>query len=620
MDFSSDKAPKLFVGSVDQKGFGSGKGQFNWATSVDCDAKGRVYVADHLNDRIQVFTPKGKHLKSIKVRRPTFVGVHRKTGEITVLSWHLGWGFGTFKETPGVKPQYTRFGPIENPKQIASCPLPYLKGYNYSRGASDRRVGGGLQYRAALDSWADKPTLWLLCGKAQPLMLLVEEKGKLKVKLDGADDIARSVLRAQSAILHRQRLYVNPADGMLYVGEGDSGVMKSFRQLVKVNPKTGKNARVDLPFTAEDMCFDLNGLAYLRSDIMVGRYDSRTWREVPFDYGEERKRVGFDRTAKAAPVISGLPLPATGRPGWFHLGGMAISAKGHLAVTCRNYSKATAEWVQKRGGSAPQATPEASAKASIKHRRFDSKYRPQIYPGRTLGWETHVWDKRGHLIHKDVTPGITSSDGVGIDKDDNIYILASPNRVLDGKPYFIGTAETLIKFRPGKARVLGKGSSAPVPLQKAAEPKRPVALRGRSLQAWTEGVDWMYGGLGFNNAACICWNARPALDLYARSFVPEVDHYSVAVLDTNGNLILRIGRYGNIDDGKPIVAAGGPPNTRKLGGDEVALMHAAYLATHSDRRLFVADAGNARILSIKLGYAAEERISLKNVPDQGATR
>ena len=89
------------------------------------------------------------------------------------------------------------------------------------------------------------------------------------------------------------------------------------------------------------------------------------------------------------------------------------------------------------------------------------------------------------------------------------------------------------------------------------------------------------------------------------------------MLDTSGNLILRVGRYGNVDDGKPLVAAGGPPNTRSVGGDEVSLMHACFVGTHTDHRLFIADAGNERILSVKLGYHAEGKVALKDVPDLG---
>ena len=71
------------------------------------------------------------------------------------------------------------------------------------------------------------------------------------------------------------------------------------------------------------------------------------------------------------------------------------------------------------------------------------------------------------------------------------------------------------------------------------------------------------------------------------------------------------------DDAKVVrhLAAGGPPSPRSIGGDEVALMYACYVATHTDRRLFIADAGNARIVSVKLGYHTEERVWLKDVPE-----
>ena len=55
---------------------------------------------------------------------------------------------------------------------------------------------------------------------------------------------------------------------------------------------------------------------------------------------------------------------------------------------------------------------------------------------------------------------------------------------------------------------------------------------------------------------------------------------------------------------------------RSIGGDEVGLFYACYVGTHTDKRLFIADAGNARIVSVKLGYHAEERVALKDVPDQ----
>lgn len=68
---------------------GSGPGEFKTPVSVDTDEQGRVYVADHYNDRIQIFDASGAHLKSISVHRPSEVSVDRRTGDIYVFSWYM---------------------------------------------------------------------------------------------------------------------------------------------------------------------------------------------------------------------------------------------------------------------------------------------------------------------------------------------------------------------------------------------------------------------------------------------------------------------------------------------------------------------------------------------------
>jgi hypothetical protein len=77
----------------------------------------------------------------------------------------------------------------------------------------------------------------------------------------------------------------------------------------------------------------------------------------------------------------------------------------------------------------------------------------------------------------------------------------------------------------------------------------------------------------------------------------------------------EVGRYGNVEDGVPLIPEGGPTKPWSHGGDEVALYHAPYVATHTERCLFVADPGNTRILSVKLGYHETESIALSDVPD-----
>jgi len=214
-------------------------------------------------------------------------------------------------------------------------------------------------------------------------------------------------------------------------------------------------------------------------------------------------------------------------------------------------------------------------------------------------------------------------NGIAIDRNDNIYMLLASRRLIDGKPIDPGlerdVSGTLVKVPAKRAKVLSSsaGNSVPVPLPDDAKPKRPPDVTGYTT-GWIEGAEWFYGGVGFSTPGkCVCWNSRFDLDYFNRSFAPEPLSFSVAVLDSSGNLILRIGNYGNVEDGVPLVKQGGPPGPRSIGGDEVALAHACYVATHTDRRLFIADAGNARIVSVKLDYHATERVALKEVEDSG---
>jgi hypothetical protein len=523
----------------------------------------------------------------------------------------------------------THLGPLDNPVVKAKCPLPLLAYNSYpfpSMGASTVPGRGGQQHRVELDSWAEKPTVWIVNGYTRGgemdglihdnwdvgnFQIFEEVDGKLVSKRKFIDDVKKAVVRHIPPILWRQRLYVNPASGKLYVGEGDSGVMKSFKQLVEISPDSGKIRLVDPPFDAEDICFDQNGLVYLRTDNVVQRYDPATWQEVPWDYGEERTGVGFGAECgaggRSAPLRSGLPTPGHRSFNFWHLGGMDVSLKGHLVVTTCN------------GEPPKDLKVEAYEVRNFKYQ--GGSYTPQIYPGRMRWGEIHIWDKHGKLVKEDAVPGMGHLNGIGIDPDDNIYVLAASRRLVDGKPVDPGlerdVSGAVFKVPAGKVKVLAPGG-VPVPLPAESQPKRSIDIGGFGsyTSGWVEGAEWFYGGIGFGTpGSCVCWNCRFDLDYFNRSFAPESLHCSVAVLDSSGNLILRVGKYGNVDDGKPLESKGGPADPNSIGGDEVALMYACYVGTHTDRRLFIADAGNARIVSVKLGYHAEEKIPLKDVPD-----
>mgnify|MGYP003553571185 CR=1 FL=1 len=249
-------------------------------------------------------------------------------------------------------------------------------------------------------------------------------------------------------------------------------------------------------------------------------------------------------------------------------------------------------------------------------------YKPVSYPGRMRWGEIHIWDKYGKVIMEDAVPGIGHLNGIGIDQEDNIYMLTSAKRIIEGKQTdpAMGndSSGTVIKVMADKNKFYSSGGSGnvSVALPIAEQPKRSIDIQGMTT-GWAEGAEWLYGGIGLSKpGGCVCWNSRFSKDYFNRSFAPEIQNYSVAVIDSSGNLILRVGKYGNVDDGKPIVADGGPKETHSIGGDEVSLFYPEYVGVDTDKRLFIADVGNARIVSVKLGYHTDEKIPLKSIQDR----
>ena len=609
LDFETGKKMEIWKGRVALHSKPS-SGQFSTPVSVTVDTKGRVYVADYIKDCVFIFSPQGKLLNDIKVDGPAQVCVHPETGGIYVFSYKVA---SALEQDLDSKYQVRKnvlhlFESFENPVKKQSWPLP---GEAYGDAQIKYRKTG-MRYRAEMDFWTDPPTIWLseegtrlnhfTYGKYNTgeldfgnIQMLRLSKGKLHRIRSFGLDVAKAGLPPLPAPYHRQRLYVNPSDGCCYVAEADWSAMgKSFPRLRRIDPETGVVSVVELPFNAEDMCFDLNGMAYLRTINAVVRYDfakgGRHLREVPWDYGEERKGVGFGWMSgtRRTNVISAVTVPGGG---CWHQGGMHVSPKGNLVI-------------------ANIFAVKMAMRTSRKYKGRGKKYKPMIYPGRGGSSLIHVFDKHGKVVCKDAVPGMADLYGVALDRDGNIYAMSSGTRIYNGKRYYNKMTGTLMKLRPKKSRVLLKGGKAVIPLHKSQYPNRPPdvvsALQGG--EAWVEHVEWLYGGVGFSGKnpgnGCSCWNARFALDYLRRSFAPEVDRYSIGVLDTAGNLITRIGTYGNAGDGKPLIKKGGPPAPKSIGGDEVALFHGAYLATHTDHRLFIADPGNSRVLSVKLNYHA----------------
>jgi hypothetical protein len=605
VDMDADAEPQLLLGSRDSSQQGSGAGRFKSITSLSCDPAGRLYVADYANDRVQIYSPAGEHLKTLDVSQPAHVVCHQRTGEVFVFNYPVM----TEHDVQFAEPVLRRFAPFGDLKLRATYKLPEIV----------RRHGryriSGFPYLAEVDSWREPLTVWIANDWAlenvltrgrirrSGIRMLEARDGRLVLKRDFARETAKRIVKMSPPPNFRQRLYVHPVTGMLYLSEADAGVGKSTHTLIEIDPQTDRARPVALPFDAEDMAFGPKGLAYLRTADTVTRYDPKTWREVPWDYGEELRKVGFSssRDGRRADVDSGLTLPSNA---FWHHGGISVSPRGHMAV-CTYYES------------------DPAKRTDVAAVYLGKPYEPRNYPGRMPssgrgGGIIHVYDRHGQLLHEDAVPGLGDINGLEIDRRDSLYLLSAATRILGGQRYFNDMTGTVMKFRPKRGRILAVSRHVSLPIPEADRPKRPPDLVSAPQgTAWVEGAEWMYGGVGWGGkntgTGCACWNTRFCMDYFARSFAPEIDRYSVAVLDAGGNLILRIGRYGNVD-------SAGPDSLVPLGGDEVGLMYGAYLAVHTDRHLFIADPGNARIVSVKLDYHAGRTVPLGATSDEARRR
>jgi hypothetical protein len=583
MAYAGNEPPTRWLGGKT----GKGGNEFDHPASVCVDAKGRVYVADNQNDRVQVFSPEGKLVKSVPVNGPFILQIHHKTQELYVFSWTSDIGHMPGVKRHGARPMLRVFDPFKSNKPKQEIPIPFAW-------KVPAQFNDGMPYRVALDSYTDPVTIWAiragghrhisrdLIGYANWELFTIE-KGKLVRKQAWDPEVAKAIVKTTPPSIYNQRLLVDPATGLLYSLEATHYVNRLYR----IDPDSGRVQAVPLPYKATDVTIDYEGHVLLRNDRLIGRFTLKDRREVPFDYGEER-----------GGLRSGIVLPGNKPGNWIEVG-MDANPKGEIAVFVVN---STPRWKPTRGAYFRRGV-DAMTK----------KYVPGIFRGRQRYAEIHILDRHGKVVAMDaVGQGAPDIHELRMDPNGDVYLLVSKYRTYDGKA-FHGHTGCLIKFKRGKGRFLS--THGEIGLPKDQYPKVPQQIR----EYWVQDAEWIYPGVGFSRSRgpCVCWRSGFALDTFGRSFIPERVRSQVAVLDTNGNLILHVGKYGNVDDGVPLVPDRyRTQKPRSVGGDEVALMHVNFTGVHSDHRLFIADTGNGRILSVKLGYHTTERLPLKNEKGQ----
>lgn len=597
---------------------GSDERHLNAPHDVACDGRGRVYVCDSLNNRVQVFSPGGKFLHMIPVDRPDYICVHQKTGAVYVQ--HAARVQGSSRV------RVTKFASAEDPKVVAQVDGPF-----------------GMM---ALDNWSDRPRLWFACGVAKfsgrtegssgsHAVQIWEEAGDTFKKIMDFDEMAK----AEDGAMSTGRW---PGCGL-----GQKVVCDPTREQVCVSNsrifdlKTGGlvgHAR--LPPSTDDIAFDKFG--YLHAHVNPGfnfpgivRLGS-TYSEVPYDYGEE---LGAKWHQKYLGV-----LPVKDQPGAkFFQDGIGVNMRGDVAEECNIYfvpkmddvgTAAYGFWPGgKQGAWQGWSDSKPGYRGMLRQIEEDAKQGISTYsiprsPGVPLAGGT-IWtfDRSGKLRQESAVIGGNLINGVQIDEDGKLYFTANRPRAqanpeagcfLAGQGGTFGDAGdkgshhrypfmgTYVKSRGENVRILV--TAAPITMDQL--PKRAPDVfdmsgpgKGvRNQWAWVEGAEWLYAGSCpiVPMQPCSCPTQRAHLDWYKRSYIPEAYRHSIGIVDTGGNLIMHLGEYGNFDDGA--VASG-----QKKTPITMAMMR---FVSGTDNYLCYEDNGE-RIVVLKLNYHAEETLSIK---------
>jgi len=624
------KPPERFAGKMSKAGaveVGSDNEGLNNPCGIDCDRQGRVYVADNYNNRVQIFSPDGQYLKTIPVDRPREICVHRKTGAIYLQ--HQGEVKGRSVD------RLTKFKSFDDPTED-------FHGDNIAAASM------------ALDSTTVKPRIWVGGGvkksenvdnpygdHAGTSVIIWEEDGRTFKKivdfdaemkaLGGEDYIGRwsnDVADHVNCDPVREQLYYKAYRGNPWVFD-----LKSGRKLT----------RLSMPGTFNDIAFDKKGYMHVHLDpgcntpgvIRLDPSQSApfvdhlgnkhkgviAYKEVPYDYGLEVSRY------------RGL-LPVKDQPGAkFFQDGMGVDMKGNVAEQCNIYYVPKMEqegWSLADSGraardrlgqgSGPSRYSEFLRRIEEQRKQGEEVYSIRRVPGIPLAGAT-IWTFHANGELKQECAAITAEYMVGtqVDEDGYLYFGTSNGKMIDGKVFLAGRGSNLgtnelfhsanktpttysyVKAKPSNVRWILKNAAVPI----EPPPARPTDLTSwgpfghPAYQMWAEGVEWIYAGYSPGVAAgCTCPASRAHLDWFKRSYIPEAYRYSIGILDTAGNLIMHIGRYGNLDDAL----------RTKPGSQDIPLTLPRFISG-TDSYLAFDDWGE-RLVVLKLNYHKEESIAI----------
>ncbi len=622
---------QVFIG--DPKKPGSDPQHLNNPLGLDCDASGRIYVCDYSNSRVQIFSPAGKYVKSVSADRPHLVRVHQKTGAIYVV--HAARVQGR------TIARLTKFNSFEDPREAYHI---------------DGLTGSAF----ALDSWSRKPRLWLAGQSSSvstagahgsgPSVTIWEEDGRKLKKISDFDAEAKKVA-GKNYIGRFSAASVGPG-GKVTCDPVREEVYWEHKHLFDLKSGKYKGAVKIQATNYDDLAFDKRGYMHVHLnpgfemqgvirmnpgarvfDKKSGRFD---YSEIPYDYGVEIPGR-YCAPRKGA-------IPVKDQPGAkFFQDGLGVNMQGDVAENCNIYyvpkmddygkdaalSSTAIKGMSARGeynSSIGNKYAESQRKFQDALKRGESVYFIKRKPGIPLAGAT-IWTfhRSGELRAESAAVVGKQIAGVQIDEDGKLYFVTSRPRLFGERHFLSGQGGTygdpatkngmlrnpftgtLVKTAGQNVTFVMAGT--PVPLDPL--PSRPADVINisfanvfnKGMWTWVEGAEWLYAGASpIVSNSCTCPTMRAHTDWYQRTFVSEAYRHSIGVVDTAGNLIMHVGRYGNFDSWQ------GAKSKIAVGGDGIGLL-TPRMISGTDNYLCFQDWGE-RVVVLKLNYHAEQTVSI----------
>lgn len=464
-----------------------------------------------------------------------------------------------------------KFSAWKEGKEVARLPLPPQRNKD-PRG----------RWTGALDAAAKPPVVWLGSNWTHPALLRVEDNGAAFGALAPAGNYA-SPRQWRPTADPTKRLVGCMTGGTFDVIDETSGETK------RVKGAWGEGVTHRL---GPDGCFYIQ-----HHNQGVHRFDP------------DGRLKPFEATANLPDKVVAGALPdragSTGTTAWER--DFYVDRKNDLYVKVRGTAYHGLMHVDVFGQ-------DGSLKRTVIHGVTDGSYGPRV-------------DAAGNLYMMECIKPVGQSFP-------ELFVPHATDRML--KHWYDWIYGSIVKFGPqGGNLVLKTRDPAkdrpradPVKLPDSA-PREKVYATFRGDENTVQGALWMHpgvahcGDMGVTGGGehCHCTGCDFDIDGFARIFAPDNGRQRVTVLDSNGNVVLNFGAYGNQDycgpDSYVFDLKENCYRPRKdddpkdlaspFASPEIAFAWIVGLAV-TDRHAYVCDSLNRRMLRVKLGYRTEESV------------